>query len=250
MPRFGEDHPRGVTEVAVPVEVERPDLLHADAVDGADEVLVGDRVRALLHVPEVPRLAGGGRRDEHDLRAGHPERPCSFREVPVVTDVHPDGGVLGGEDRVPEVAGLEVVLLVEEVAVRDVVLAVPAEVRCRRRRSRRRCCSRRRRPPRTAARRARRRAGPPVPSSSARSVPSAAGSARSNHSFDSTWQKYGPVASSWRQTICAPASAACSTSSAWWATIVVRGKTPVVWMRAARTVLEVTVDQLSVAITP
>ena len=66
--------------------------------------------------------------------------------------------------------------------------------------------------------------------------PAGTGSARSNHSSVSTWQKYGPVASSCRQMILAPWAAASRTISAWCFIIVSRGEIPVVWMSAHRTV--------------
>ena len=71
----------------------------------------------------------GGRRVEHDLGAVEPERTPPLGEVPVVTDVDAhlaDGRV---EDRISTVPGFEVELLPEALHLRDVLLAVLAEVR-------------------------------------------------------------------------------------------------------------------------
>src|SRR5581483_4482989 len=95
-----------IAEVALAVELaDVPRRLAADAVVGADEVAVGDRVALLLDLPEILRVAGGGRRRlEHDLRARQPERARPLGEVAVVADVHADARVLGVEDRVTEIA--------------------------------------------------------------------------------------------------------------------------------------------------
>ncbi len=58
------------------------------------------------------RKAGdGGRRVEDDLRAVEPELARALGEVAVVADVDADLGVARLEDRIAEVARLEVVLL-------------------------------------------------------------------------------------------------------------------------------------------
>ena len=119
-----------VDEVRRAVEVvRRRVVLDADPVDRADEVLVGDRGGRLLELPQVRRQAAAGRRRvEHDLRAGEAERPPALREVPVVADVHADPADRGVEHRVAEVARAEVELLPEALHLRDVGLAVLAEV--------------------------------------------------------------------------------------------------------------------------
>ena len=120
-----------VDEIALAVEVVVADVgLDADPVDRPDVVAVGDRVADLLDPPQVLGQAARGRaRDEHDLGAVEAERPGAFGEVAVVADVHADLADRGLEDRVAEVARPEVELLPEPLDVRDVGLAVLAEVR-------------------------------------------------------------------------------------------------------------------------
>ena len=84
----------------------------------------------LLDPPQVLRQAArGGARDEHDLGAVEAERPGALGEVAVVADVDADLADRGLEHRVAEVAGPEVELLPEALDVRDVGLAVLAQVR-------------------------------------------------------------------------------------------------------------------------
>src|SRR6202050_1860737 len=118
-----------VGEVGLAVEVVVPERLDADPVDRADEVLVGHRGRGLLQPPQVlGQAAACRRRVEHDPGAGQAERPPALGEVPVVADVHADPADRGVEDRVAEVARPEVELLPEALDLRDVGLAVLAEV--------------------------------------------------------------------------------------------------------------------------
>jgi len=58
-----------------------------------------------------------------------PEHPGAFGEMPVVADVHADPADRGLEDGIAQVPGAEVVLLPEALDVRDVRLAVLAQVR-------------------------------------------------------------------------------------------------------------------------
>src|SRR5450432_295368 len=119
----------GVDEVRGAVEVVVAEVLDANSVDGADEVFVRDRGGRLFEFPEVRREpTRGGRRVEHDLRTVQTEGAPAFGEMPVVADVDADLADGGVEDREPEVAGAEVELLPETVDVRDVVLAVLAEI--------------------------------------------------------------------------------------------------------------------------
>ena len=106
-----------------------PRRLGADAVAARHEVAVGDGVRRLLELPEVLRQAGDGRRRvEDDLGAVQAEQPRALGEMAVVADVDADRGEARLEHRVAEVARLEEVLLPEAGRVRDVVLAVLAEI--------------------------------------------------------------------------------------------------------------------------
>src|SRR5947207_13732107 len=119
-----------IDEVARAVEL--PDLprhFDADAIDAAHEVTVGDRVGRLFELPQILREPlHRRRRIEHDLGAVQAEQSRSLGEVAVITDVDADRGVAGLEDGVAEVAGLEEELFPEAGRVRDVVLAVLAEV--------------------------------------------------------------------------------------------------------------------------
>src|SRR5690349_19534561 len=118
-----------VDEVGLAVEVVVAQVLDADPVDRADEVLVGHRGGGLLEPPQVlGQAAAGSRRVEHDRGPGQAERSPALGEVPVVADVHADPARRGVEDRVAHVAGAEVELLPEALDLRDVGLAVLAQV--------------------------------------------------------------------------------------------------------------------------
>ena len=129
--RGREEVPARVDDVRRAVEAaDVPRRLGADAVRRRDEVAVRHGVRGLLELPEVLREAGDRRRRvEDDLGAVQAERARALGEVAVVADVDADLRVPRLEDRVAEVARLEEVLLPEAGGVRDVVLAVLAEVR-------------------------------------------------------------------------------------------------------------------------
>src|SRR5215217_9021382 len=119
----------GVGEVRRAVEVVVAEVLDADPVDGADVVLVGDRGGGLLQLPQVVGQAAAGRRGvEDDLGTVEPERAPPLREVPVVADVDADPADRGVEHRIAQVAGPEVELLPEPPHVRQVGLAVLAEI--------------------------------------------------------------------------------------------------------------------------
>ena len=83
----------------------------------------------LLDLPEPVGQAGlGGVGVEDDVGAGESVLAPPLGEVAVVADVGADLADRGVEDRVADVAGAEVELLPELREVRDVVLAVLAEV--------------------------------------------------------------------------------------------------------------------------
>src|SRR5258706_11158964 len=126
---LGDDLAARVDEVAGAVEVVFAQRLHADAVDRADPIAVGDGVRHLLDLPEVHRESARGRRgDVDDLGAVEAQGAGAFGEVPVVADVDADLRVLGLEDGIAQVAGPEVELLPEAADLWDVRLAILAEV--------------------------------------------------------------------------------------------------------------------------
>ena len=129
--RRGQEVAARIDEVGRAVEAaDVPRRFGADAVAAGHEVAVGDGVRRLLELPQVLRQAGDGRRRvEDDLGAVQAEQPRAFGKVAVVADVDADGRVARLEHRVAEVARLEEVLLPEPAGVRDVVLAVLAEIR-------------------------------------------------------------------------------------------------------------------------
>src|SRR5437879_806114 len=107
-----------VVGVRAPVAVERP-----------NEIAVRDGVADLLDPPQVFRQpARSGARDEHHLGAVEAEGASSLGKVPVVADVHADLADRGFEDGIAQVPRAEVVLLPEALDVRDMRLAVLAEV--------------------------------------------------------------------------------------------------------------------------
>src|SRR5215510_6152779 len=126
---FPDDLAARVREVGLAVEVVVAERLDPDPVDRADVVLVGNRGRRLLQLPQVRRQpARGRRRVEDDPRSGQAERPPAFGEVPVITDVDAYPSGRGVEHRVAEVAGPEVELLPEPLHLRNVVLPVFPEI--------------------------------------------------------------------------------------------------------------------------
>ena len=126
-----EDLAARIAEIARAVEfADVPRRFGADAVDGADEISVGDGVRGLLEFPEIFAQAGDrGGRIEDDLGAVQSQGAGAFGEVAVVADVDADLGEAEVEDRIAEVAGTEIELLPESRRdVRDVGLAIFAEI--------------------------------------------------------------------------------------------------------------------------
>src|SRR6266566_4269306 len=129
MPDVADELALRVDEVGGAVEVVVAEILDAHPVDRTDEVLVRDGGGRLLQLPQVAGQAPAGRRRvEDDLCPVQPERAPALREVPVVADVDADPADRGVERRVAEVAGPEVELLPEAADVRQVGLAVLAEV--------------------------------------------------------------------------------------------------------------------------
>ena len=125
-----------IDEIALAVELaDVPRRLGADPVDGADVDAVGDRARRLLELPQIFGEAGHGRRRVDDVfGAVQRQRPPAFREMAVVADVDAELAVGGLEHRPVGGAGLEEELLPEAADMRNVGLAVLAEIACRRRR--------------------------------------------------------------------------------------------------------------------
>ena len=105
----------GVAKVAVAVKLAYvPGSLASHPVDGPDEVAVGNGVGRLLQAPQVFRQSRhGGRGIENNLSAIQAEGTRPFREVAVVTNIHPYLANPGCEDRVSDVARPEVELLPE-----------------------------------------------------------------------------------------------------------------------------------------
>ena len=128
---FGDELARRIAEVGLAVEfADAPRLFGADAVDGSDEVAVGDAVGGLLEFPEIFAEAGdGGGGVEDDFGSVESEGAGSFGEVAVIADVDADGADFGFENGIAEVAGAEVELFPEaRVAMGDVIFAVFAEI--------------------------------------------------------------------------------------------------------------------------
>ena len=110
-----------------------------------DEISVGRGVRRLLQLPEIFAQPGHGRRGiEDDLRAVEAQAARALGKMAVVADIDADLGEAQIEDRIAEVAGPEVELLPEAGRdVRNVGLAIFAEILAVVVDARRRCCSRR-----------------------------------------------------------------------------------------------------------
>src|SRR5579871_98933 len=129
--RLREDAAARIAEIAGAVEfADVPGRLDADAVDGSDEVAIGDGVSGLFEPPKVLAEAGDrGGWIEHDFRAVQAERARPFGEMAVVTDVDPDLAEAEIEHRVAQVAGAEVILFPKTRRhVGDVGFAVLAQV--------------------------------------------------------------------------------------------------------------------------
>src|SRR5258706_6232429 len=119
-----------IHEVARAVELPHvPRRFDADAVAASHEVAVRDGMGRLFQLPQVLRQPlHRRRRIEDDFRTVEAEQSRALGKVPVIADVDADRCVPGLENRVSKVAGLEEELLPEARRVRDVVLAVFAEV--------------------------------------------------------------------------------------------------------------------------
>ena len=126
-----DDFSARIAEITLAVEfADFPRSFCADAIDGSDEVLVGDGVGGLLEFPEIfgePGDGGGGIVD--NLRAVQAEDSRAFGEMAVVADVNADAGVTRLEDRITGVTRREIKLFPKaRVAMRNVVLAIFAQV--------------------------------------------------------------------------------------------------------------------------
>src|SRR6266705_620239 len=120
-----------IAEVALAIKfADLPRSFRANAVDGSNEIGVGDGVGGLLEFPQIFGKAGdGGGGVVDNFRAVETEDPRALRKMAIVTDVNADAGVTSLEDRVTGIFGGEIEFFPEaRVTVRDVVLAVLAEV--------------------------------------------------------------------------------------------------------------------------
>src|SRR5229473_1994900 len=100
---------RATVTVELPGVADFPGSFGADAVDGGDEIGVGDSVGGLLELPKIFGEAGdGGGRVVNDFGAVEAEDARAFRKVAVVADVDADVGVTSLEDGVAGVSGSEV----------------------------------------------------------------------------------------------------------------------------------------------
>src|SRR5690606_33991974 len=104
-------------------------VLEAEPVRLEHEVAVRDGGRGTLDLPEAVAESRLRRvRVEDEVRTIQPVLAPALREVPVVADVRAERADRGLEDGIPEVHGTEVELLSELLDVRDVDLAVLAEI--------------------------------------------------------------------------------------------------------------------------
>jgi len=128
---LSDDFSAGIAEVAFAVELpDFPRRFGTDAVDGGDEILIGDSVSRLLEFPQIFGEAGDSSgRIVDNFSAVEAQAARAFGEVTIVADVNADAGVTCFENRITCVAGREIKLFPEaRVAMRDVMLAIFAEV--------------------------------------------------------------------------------------------------------------------------
>src|SRR6266705_5851757 len=123
--RLLDDFAAWVAEIALAVEfADFPRRFGAAAVDGGDEIGVGNSVGGLLEFPEILGKTGdssGGVVD--NFRAVKPEDARTFGEMAVVANVNTDAGVTCLKDRVAGVAGREIKLFPKAgVAVGNMML--------------------------------------------------------------------------------------------------------------------------------
>src|SRR6185312_11375292 len=112
--------------------VEAPDVprrFGADAVDRADIAAVGCGRGGLLQFPKILRKTGDRRRRVDDIfGAVEGEGPPAFGKMPVVADIDAELAVGGLEHRPTRIAGLKKEFFVEAGDLRNVGLAVLAEI--------------------------------------------------------------------------------------------------------------------------
>src|SRR5258708_5380147 len=103
-----------------------PGRFNAHTINRRDEVTVGCGVRRLLQLPQMFAESGDGRRGVvNDLRPVQPQRPRTFRKMPVVTNVDSNLREPEIEYWITEIAGPEIKLLPESGShVRNVCLPV------------------------------------------------------------------------------------------------------------------------------
>src|SRR3989442_2083075 len=126
-----DDFAARIAEVAFAVEfADFPGSFGANAIDGSDEIGVGDGVGGLLEFPKIFGETGdGGGGVVDNFRSIKAEDARAFREMAVVTYIHADAGVTSLENGVAGVSGSEIKFFPEaRMAMGNVVLAVLAEV--------------------------------------------------------------------------------------------------------------------------
>src|SRR2546425_4434553 len=126
-----DDFAARIAEVALAVEfADFPGSFGADAIDGSDEVSVGDGVGGLLEFPKIFGEAGdGGGGVVDNFRSIKAEDARAFGEMAVVTYIYADAGVTSLENGVARVSWREIKFFPEaRMAMGNVVLAVLAEV--------------------------------------------------------------------------------------------------------------------------
>src|ERR1035441_8668402 len=91
-----------IAEIRLPVELaDGPGLFDPDAIDGANEGLVGDGMGGLFKPPEVFAQAGHcGRGIEHHFRAIQPQAARAVGEMAVVANINPDLAHRSVKDRI------------------------------------------------------------------------------------------------------------------------------------------------------
>ena len=104
-----DDFAARIAEITLAVEfADLPRSFGADAVDGGNEILIGDGVGRLLQLPKVfGEASDSGGRVVNDFGAIQAETTSAFRKMAVVADVDADAPVARLEDGIAGIPGVK-----------------------------------------------------------------------------------------------------------------------------------------------